>query len=396
MDVLGKLIENHPNPIKKCFFECFSKNNLHSTTQVQIFLTNNKICFSNLQKHCFFYITDNDYLVVVLIEDLDVLNNPPVGSYFYSFYNLFQPAVFEGKQSTITVLFNKDIFLSKLNEISIFGPIEISIGCTYSNDFSLSLKNNVVCMLQLNTTPETIHFSLSQKSGLMVVGTIKALNIVNLEQNCVVDLQRSRFDESGYSFSIPINTFIGGIIINSQMRELYDIFTTETSMAAFLEPVETKRQRFVREKITLPDYPHAMVEITDHSESSACGTCCAYVANVKFDCNHVYMCLSCTEKLRAQKYSNFLCPLCKKEINNVVIVDSWENDLVGSKQIEDLSSPSMFTIPCSSSSSSSIPSSSSSSSPSFSSSPSSSSSTEPLITKSYLRSSKKIKRQRLD
>jgi hypothetical protein len=406
MRLLEKFIKKHSKPIQKCFFEYFSKNenqNVSLPSSKKIFLKNDRFLFRNFTGTCLFHITEKDVLIIVFIDDLDFLNNPPPNTYLFKFLNFFKQVDFKEGISDNILLFKKNVFLSNLKAISVFGPVIVYICCDYGNDFFLTFEKNAMGALNFNIPPETVNLILTRKSGVIINGLIKSLNIVRLEPDCCVDLRRSNFDETnGYSFSIPISEPIGGILINTQMQTIYEIFLSEAITSSFFEPVETKRQQTVRKKIKVPVESSAMIEVDAKNESEACGTCCSYVANAIFDCGHVYMCLECTEKMRVQKYSNFLCPLCKKEINTVGIVESFKKMDSSTEQTGPFCSSPFFSSFCPShSSSSSSPSSSSSSFPSlFSSSsttPLPSSSTSSFIdTKSCLDSSKKIKRQRLD
>lgn len=84
-------------------------------------------------------------------------------------------------------------------------------------------------------------------------------------------------------------------------------------------PVETSRQRYVRESIS---FPHSSTECRpvddDTPVEHQCKTCYERVSNAVFSpCGHVYMCLVCAERHRSVSETNFCCPLCREPIMGV-------------------------------------------------------------------------------
>ncbi len=315
MSSLERLLQGHK--ITKCYIEGHYQEKKDSGPE--IVLTDNFFYLSKTLGECFVYITIQGILVMVFSNNPEVFINPPEGSVLKKFSHCLKKVEdFGQRPAAIFRLIEKDSFSIKPKTFFVSGNLNVYMGCSYDSSINVQLSNRAIVRMTLGHG-ET-HVDVSTNSVLKLQGVIKYLKIHRLEVGSSINLYDCTLDKTlGYEFGIPISDLVGSIIIHPKLSELRDAIAYEFFIRTLSERVETTRQRHVRTKMTVPSDPMAMVEVSS-SDDRACGICCKYLANAEFDCGHVYMCLDCAERIRSQKYSNFSCPLCRKDIDFVSIV----------------------------------------------------------------------------
>lgn len=323
MTSLKEILSGHK--IKKCFIECYREKK--KETEVDIVLTTNFFHLSKSLGNCFVHITKQGSLFLVFSDDASIITNPPPGSLMGKFsVHLRRVEDFNKTSTTFFRLIEETQFSITLEDFFVSGNVNVYLDCFYDSSINVILKNNAVVRMSLGSG--RTHVGVSQSSNLKLQGVIKHLKINHLELGSSISLYHCKLDKIlGYEFGIPISYPVGNLIIPPELSELRDAVFLELYTQWYKQRVETTRQIHVRTKISIPISPKLMTKATEHDDDRVCHTCYAYLSNAKFDCGHVYMCLYCAEKMRTQKYSNFTCPLCVKEISTVEIVHHCDNTL---------------------------------------------------------------------
>ncbi len=200
-----------------------------------------------------------------------------------------------------------------LKHILITGNFNVTFAdLKYHDQLNISLQGNAFLKINLDKV-SVLTVDLLGQGRLNIKGNIKKIVGTNIAVNALLDISEISSSGSRRSLQVELNNARcpGPIKFPPGMHPL---------SSDFLEPIETERQAFVRTSIS---FPH---ESSDCDLSiPSCLTCLEYRSNAMFEpCGHTCMCLVCSERLRAMKFSNFTCPLCREEINGVSVIKLTE------------------------------------------------------------------------
>jgi hypothetical protein len=297
----------------------------------QVILTKNYFILSNISKRCFICVTHDGSFIIVFIDDQDTYDNPPEGTYAHTILKHPETmySIFEAPESSTQI--SKQLMI-QLKHLSVIGPVDVYINCCHETLISMVFKDNARSFVNLSSARTNLQ--ISQKSSLKIKGTITELIVPKLDVDSSLDICDCRPDrDTGFVFSIPIADPIGNIFIHPNMSHLREVIIFAILQRGFRESEETERQRHVRCNISVPLSSENMIEVKEDHER-ACNICFTYIANAKFDCDHVYMCLICAEKMRALDRSDFTCPICRYLITTVTLVTEPEQQVEHSKRVK--------------------------------------------------------------
>jgi hypothetical protein len=303
----------------------------HSTIQkernesiFQVVLTNNFFYFSNDINKCFGCVTSTGSFIIILIDDPEIYDNPPEGSYAQLLLKSPRSSSFSMMDfSSAPYIDLSNRFLVQLKHLSVTGPANVYIECCHESLVSMVFKNGAQSCMYLSSAKTQLR--ISQKSSLKLLGSVTDVVVDKLDVDSSLDLCECKLDTTvECSFTIPTADPIGNIFIHPNMS-----YIRETIVDAILRqrvaksPKETERQRYVRCQLKIPLAKENIIEVSEDHEK-VCRTCFAFVANAKFDCGHVYMCVTCAEKMRSMPYSEFPCPVCRDFTKSITIDETKE------------------------------------------------------------------------
>lgn len=198
-----------------------------------------------------------------------------------------------------------------INNLRIHGNVNARLEVHAYNDVQrcFYLDNNA----SASVFGHNIRVKLSQKhnSALNIYGSVLEVVVEDLEKTCVLDMSKSSVSsETKMRFLIPKEE-TGIALINTDMISGP---SSRSSCKRIREPVTTIRQMVVKHAISVPSHAAQSREGAD-----TCPTCFSSSVNAVYvPCSHSYTCLNCTERLRTVARTNFVCPLCRTEIDAVL------------------------------------------------------------------------------
>jgi hypothetical protein len=309
--------------IQSCYIECHSlPSKERNDSTFRVILTNDFFYLSTNDDRCVGCITSDGSFIILMINNKATLNDLPKKS--FARLLLKDPKRFQTIMdfSTTPFLSFSEHFFINLKHLSVTGPVNVYMECHHRSSISVSFTNGARSCIHLSSAKTQV--SISQKSSLKILGTITDVVVDRLDTDSSLDLCDCKLETNvECSFTIPTVDPIGDIFIHPSMSFIREMIVDTILQQRSLKTAELERQRYVRCDLKIPSFKENADEVSSDDEK-VCKTCYTYVANAKFDCGHVYMCLSCAEKLRSIPNSRFECPLCRNHTKTVTI-DTLDN-----------------------------------------------------------------------
>ncbi len=180
-----------------------------------------------------------------------------------------------------------------IDKFTVKGHVDVTITRPQHAALSIAASNGSLSRIYLSGS-RCVSCKIEDGSKVVMSGRVDKINVCNLDHTSSLDLTSMDTLDSNFFLVYSKNIHLENIVLT----------------LATPEPVETSRERHVK-NIEIP-----CIDDDSDLRKEECQTCCAVEHLAIFHpCRHQLMCRLCTQ--RHKQTSQFLCPLCRSEIQEV-------------------------------------------------------------------------------
>lgn len=301
--------------ISKLFIEYHIKPN-ENGNRPTLSLTKTSI-HSSIPLNQIFKIDSNGKTIFLFIEEGIDVEDLPKDSVSYLFLkNTFLVSQTE-KITDMDVLSIEQLF--SFDKICVSGNVDVNIDLDNSDTTIYALPYANVF---INSTLSRLILRTFTFSKIVATGTAVSLTVSGIASQSTIDFSNINFEMFLRTVILNYDNLIGSLYMPMCDMDIMAV-TLNQSISDFLKPVETSRQKFVREQIKIDYKENDLVSLKDEDISDDhCKICYNFMINTRFNpCGHTEMCISCASKIKIH-CPNFTCPFCREEISSVEKIET--------------------------------------------------------------------------